>query len=539
MPFSGPETVVGPPPLVAPPTGLLQAATIIEHPLLQTAGNLAYLVGPDAPDTILASAILDAADEMLGRMRPDLEDEAYKKARVDRVQGLTETELEDLRLVTADALTAAAMGGMELGGDGSDADPLDHWAAGIRWLPEPHLGLELVDPCTDAGHIMSTFGGSRVITDGVTATDTSLVSLTAHFTSLDVGRNVSGAGIFAGSTIVSVTNDRTVVLSHVTTATATGVTILIAPTGGGTGASRKSPVSGQPFLAVLHDSCSTFGWQQADYVGRARRGLAPRETIAVEQEFMHGLLMGAGRTVTDATTNTDTSLVSATIGFSPDDVGRTVTGSGVNGADIAAGTTILSVTNATTAVLSKATLGSHVTSVTVTLGSLAGGSNRYLADQNVDVYGTGAVDPKPIQALAYANEIIARSGIGQGMIHVSAFFAEVASALGYTFKTDSRGRLVTLNGNIVVPGNGYDGVGPDGTGGSADDGANDSGHTHEWIYVSDMPIIWRPPTVNVFPASLREATNRAQNEVTFRAERPYIIEWSALLQAAIKVNVLG
>ena len=51
MPYSGPETVVGPPPLVAPPTGLLASATVIEHVLLQTAGNLAYLVGPDAPNT--------------------------------------------------------------------------------------------------------------------------------------------------------------------------------------------------------------------------------------------------------------------------------------------------------------------------------------------------------------------------------------------------------------------------------------------------------------------------------------------------------
>lgn len=66
-----------------------------------------------------------------------------------------------------------------------------------------------------------------LFTDGVTNTDTSLVSATAGFTSADVGRTVSGAGIFAGSTIASVTNSTTVVLSHVTTATATGVSITL------------------------------------------------------------------------------------------------------------------------------------------------------------------------------------------------------------------------------------------------------------------------------------------------------------------------
>lgn len=68
---------------------------------------------------------------------------------------------------------------------------------------------------------------SRKITDGVTNTDTSLVSATAAFTSADVGSTVAGAGIYAASTIASVTNATTVVLSHATTATATGVTITI------------------------------------------------------------------------------------------------------------------------------------------------------------------------------------------------------------------------------------------------------------------------------------------------------------------------
>jgi len=67
----------------------------------------------------------------------------------------------------------------------------------------------------------------RTVADGVTNTDTSLVSATAVFTQDDVGKPVSGTGIAAGTTILSRTSATTVVLSAATTATATGVTITI------------------------------------------------------------------------------------------------------------------------------------------------------------------------------------------------------------------------------------------------------------------------------------------------------------------------
>lgn len=68
---------------------------------------------------------------------------------------------------------------------------------------------------------------TRVFTDGVTATSTALTSATAAFTSNDVGASVTGAGIPANTTIVSVTNATTVVLSAATTASASGVTVTL------------------------------------------------------------------------------------------------------------------------------------------------------------------------------------------------------------------------------------------------------------------------------------------------------------------------
>ena|SRR6266513_983902 len=73
----------------------------------------------------------------------------------------------------------------------------------------------------------SATGTTRTVTDGVTNTDTSLVSATAAFVAADVGSMVWGAGIAANTHIVSVTNATTVVLSAATTATATGVTVII------------------------------------------------------------------------------------------------------------------------------------------------------------------------------------------------------------------------------------------------------------------------------------------------------------------------
>lgn len=60
------------------------------------------------------------------------------------------------------------------------------------------------------------------------------------------------------------------------------------------------------------------------------------------------------RSVTDGVSNTTTTITSATAAFTNADVGASITGT-----DISAGTTIASVTNSTTAVLSQAATGSH------------------------------------------------------------------------------------------------------------------------------------------------------------------------------------
>jgi flagellar hook protein FlgE len=80
--------------------------------------------------------------------------------------------------------------------------------------------------------ITFTFTKSAALSfaDGVTTTgSTTLTSATANFTAADVGKAISGAGIPAGTTIQSVTNGTTIVLSQAATATAAGVAVSANP----------------------------------------------------------------------------------------------------------------------------------------------------------------------------------------------------------------------------------------------------------------------------------------------------------------------
>jgi len=68
---------------------------------------------------------------------------------------------------------------------------------------------------------------TRSVTNGVLNSTTTLVSSTIAFTSDDVGAKVVGTGIPANTTIASVTNATTAVMSAAATATATGVTVTL------------------------------------------------------------------------------------------------------------------------------------------------------------------------------------------------------------------------------------------------------------------------------------------------------------------------
>lgn len=92
------------------------------------------------------------------------------------------------------------------------------------------MATEFLSTPTIQRYFFTVHPGLRVVTDAGTATSTALTSVTAAFVAADVGASVTGAGIAGGTTISSVTNGTTVVLSAATTATATNVTVTITRT---------------------------------------------------------------------------------------------------------------------------------------------------------------------------------------------------------------------------------------------------------------------------------------------------------------------
>lgn len=105
------------------------------------------------------------------------------------------------------------------------------------------------------GVISKTENLYRTVADAVTNSTTTVTSATAAFTIGDIGSIISGSGIPAGATIVSITSATSVVISAAATATATGVTIVV-----GIALASASYTSGveTPFHAV-GASCTIGG----------------------------------------------------------------------------------------------------------------------------------------------------------------------------------------------------------------------------------------------------------------------------------------
>lgn len=172
------------------------------------------------------------------------------------------------------------------------------WENGIRYQGDSMVDAIAYDPC-NPGNLYAAIYTDAATTSG----SATLTSIKAEFRALDVGKSITGPGIPGGTTILSLTDSRTVVLSANATATATGVAITIA----GPRNTRQLRQSLTPFPVFQQDTCSAFGFKQGDYEGRARRALAASESKAVEREFSLGAIFPANRHLQD------TVNVSATI----------------------------------------------------------------------------------------------------------------------------------------------------------------------------------------------------------------------------------
>lgn len=233
------------------------------------------------------------------------------------------------------------------------------WTRGIAYAPENHYPAEVRDPCdfstVDLPALAAPTGlaATAAITGGtlaaatysyqVTAVNangetTALAAVTAIVASGTTGKvtltwNKSAEyvqykiyGRVAGSIGVLATvgpfdNDQTA--TYVDTGTpAPGAAVPSSNTTGGPGSYTNTPVvTAVPYLVIAEDSCSSFGFEERDFKGRALRLLENSLPQALEKEFWTGALATAKGYPNNFLTN-PASVVDVTPGSGPPSVAR-------------------------------------------------------------------------------------------------------------------------------------------------------------------------------------------------------------------------
>ena len=153
-------------------------------------------------------------------------------------------------------------------------------------------------------------------------------------------------------------------------------------------------------------------------------------------------------------------------------------------------------------------------------------ANPHLTDANLDqLNGGGATNP--VEGLALLEETIGGTKKG-GIIHAAPATIAYWSWYRLIQEPTKEGDLYTLSGTPVVCGYGYIGAHPDGGSAPSD--------TEDWAFATGPIKIWREPAITLYPGSYREALDRHNNNLTYRAERTYVITWDTVLQAGVLID---
>jgi hypothetical protein len=114
-------------------------------------------------------------------------------------------------------------------------------------------------------------------------------------------------------------------------------------------------------------------------------------------------------------------------------------------------------------------------------------------------------------------------GGARGMIHVERRLIPFLAFYGLTVQNGQR-LITTLGDHIVVPGTGYPGTDPAG---------NEPGEFHSWIYGTSMVEVLLGE-IEVFTDRVA-ATDRAHNDVEYRAERIALAHWDRTAHIGVSV----
>lgn len=154
--------------------------------------------------------------------------------------------------------------------------------------------------------------------------------------------------------------------------------------------------------------------------------------------------------------------------------------------------------------------------------------NPHLTDGNLVILAAGAA-VAPDVGLSWLEDAIGATGKA-GVIHTTpAVGSAFNGSGGYGVDYRASGPLqTTANGTPVVLDGGYIGASPSlhaalaaGTG---------------WAFATGPVQVRRSPDIYGIPDSIAEATDRELNEVTFYAERDYLVTWDTTLQAGVLID---
>ncbi len=134
----------------------------------------------------------------------------------------------------------------------------------------------------------------------------------------------------------------------------------------------------------------------------------------------------------------------------------------------------------------------------------------YLTDANLEKLNSGSA-VSALEGLALLENAIAE--VGNGMIHVTPATA-TALAAHYLIEED-RGQMRTRIGTLVAVGAGYIGAYPQGGSPAMGD--------EEWAFASGFVEVHRDE--DLILDSLANSLDRSTNDVTFIAERNYVVAW--------------
>lgn len=154
--------------------------------------------------------------------------------------------------------------------------------------------------------------------------------------------------------------------------------------------------------------------------------------------------------------------------------------------------------------------------------------NPHLTDSNlVTPAGTTALTPDV--ALSYLEDAIGATGQG-GLIHVTPAVAAAMNGSGGYGMDMYQGRLLTTaNGTPVAADGGYIGVKPESVVAPLAAGTG-------WAFATGPVQIRMWGDIDVLPDDISQAMDRQINEVTYRAERAYLMDWDVQLQVGVLVD---